>query len=159
MGEDKTRSASAIQRVVRGYFSRVSTKSFPSLWLGFMRPRVDHDGRVITTGMWVYDQAYSQLPLPSVEVVHALADQEQRSPQKGGSAAAKQWRMPGLDAPDLNQAPEAAVRSLCASLCASGPYVDDNMSDARGRQLLNHAGWVVISCLKFAAMAQVTCDV
>jgi hypothetical protein len=125
-----------------------------------MRPRVDQDCRIITTGMWVYDRAYSQLPLPSVEVVHALADQEQRSPQKGsGSHAPKQWRMPGLDAPELNQAPEAAVRSVCASLCASGAHVDDNMSEVRGRQLLNHGACVVISCLKFAAMAQVTCDV
>jgi hypothetical protein len=159
-GDDKRSAALAIQRVIRGYFSRVSGKSFPALWLGYMRPRIDQDGSIMATGMWVHDRAYSELALPSFDVVHALADQEQRSPQKaaGASAAAKPMRMPGLDAPLLQQAPEAVVRNLCASLCASGACVDEHMSDARRRQLANYGVPVVVSCLKFGAMAKVTRD-
>jgi hypothetical protein len=126
-----------------------------------MRPRIDHNGYVVATGMWVHDRAYAELVLPSVDVVYALADQEQRSPQKSAGSSAlspKLTRMPGLDAPRHNQAPEAVVRSLCASLCARGAHYDQDMSDARRRQLENHGVWVVISCLKFGAMAQVTCD-
>jgi hypothetical protein len=161
-GDDKRCAAVAIQRVIRGYFSRVSGKSFPALWLGYMRPKVDQNGTIVATGMWVYDRAYSQLPLPSLDVVHALADQEQKSPQKSlnsPAAGSKAARMPGLDAPRASQAPEAAVRSLCASLCASGAYVDENLSDVMRRQLANHGVSVVMSCLKFGAAAQVTCDV
>jgi hypothetical protein len=160
-GDDKRCAAVAIQRVIRGYFSRVSGKSFPALWLGYMRPKVDQHGTIAATGMWVYDRAYSQLPLPSLDVLHALADQEQKSPQKSLSSPAagtKAARMPGLDAPRASQAPEAAVRSLCARLCASGAYVDDNMSDVMRRQLANHGVPVVMSCLKFGAAAQVTCN-
>ena len=158
---DKRRSASTIQRVMRGYFSRVSGRSFPALWLGFMRPKVDRNGCVIATGMWVYDRSYSELPLPSMDVLHALADQEQQSPQKNvsGAGSLKTMRMPGLDAVKSVEAPEAAVRSVCASLCASGAYVDDNMTDGRRRQLVRYGVWVVVSCLKFGAVAQVICDV
>lgn len=158
-GDDKSCAALAIQRCVRGHFSRVSGKSFPALWLGCMRPKIDQDGSIKSTGMWVYDRAYAQLMLPSLDVVYALADQEQRSPQKtSGSVTAKPLRMPGLDASQPQQAPEAVVRALCASLCAGGAYVDEHMSDGRRRQLMNHGVPVVVSCLKFAAMAQVTCD-
>jgi hypothetical protein len=159
-GDDKRCAAITIQRVLRGYFSRVSGKSFAALWLEYMRPKIDQDGCIVATGMWVYDRAYFQLALPSLDVVYALADQEQKSPQKsfGAAAAAKPLRMPGLDAPQSQQAPETVVRNLCASLCASGAYIDENMSDARRRQLTFHGVPVVVSCLKFGAMAKVTYD-
>jgi hypothetical protein len=148
--------------VIRGYFSRVSGKSFPAFWLGYMRPRIDRNGCVSASGMWEYDRAYCDLPLPSVDVLQALADQEQRSPQKmmtTSAASPKLLRMPGLEAGPPQQASEAAVRSMCASLCGGGGHVDEGMSDARRRQLVIHGAAVVVSCLKFGAMAKVTCDV
>jgi len=92
--------------------------------------------------------------LMPMDVLNALADQEQRTPQKGSSSSSsssKPLRMPGLDRSLPSPAP--AVRSLCASLCASGAYADDNMSDARRRELCRHGVGVVTCCLKFGAQA------
>jgi hypothetical protein len=121
-----------------------------------MRPQVDQHGCVLASGMWVCDRGYSQLVLPSADVVNALLDQEQRRPHTASSnSPVKPARMPGLDAAAAPPATEAAVRQLCAALCAGGAHFDDGMSDGRMRQLRNNGASIVVSCLKFGAMAQV----